>query len=368
MRYNWQLEDWGDFTYSLSEVEDYLFEFVEKSGHLKGLLQGLSTAKQEDILIDVLVSEAIKTSEIENEYLSRKDVLSSIRHNLGLEAPIDSIRDQRAKGIGQLMVKVRETYNEPLTEFALKGWHKMIFPKVRHINVGQWRTHKAPMQVISGRVDAPKIHFEAPPSSHVTKEMKKFIKWFNDTSPSGRTPIKHAPIRSAIAHIYFETIHPFEDGNGRVGRAILDKALSQSMGYPSALSISRSIETQKSAYYSALEDGQKSNEITSWILYFIKVVINAQNQSEKLIKFTLKKAKFFDKYQNELNKRQLKSIQKMFDQGPDGFEGGMTSKKHMSINKVSKATATRDLTSLEKIGALRADGQGRNTRYHLKLI
>jgi Fic family protein len=367
MAYNWQLKDWKNFTYAFSEVEDLLFEFAEKSGRIKGLLEGLSVSEQEETLIDLLVSEAIKTSEIENEYLSRTDVLSSIRHNLGLEAPHEIVKDARAKGIGQMMVYVRQNYKIQLTVNTVKDWHKMLFLNVKHINVGEWRTHEAPMQVISGRVDNPVVHFEAPPSSIVPQEMNDFIKWFNYSSPIGKTPLKHAPIRSAIAHIYFESIHPFEDGNGRIGRAISYKALSQSLGYPLVLSISKSIEKSKSDYYSALKEGQKSNEITSWILYFLKTMIMAQKQAEELIQFTLKKTKFFDHFSDNINQRQLKSLQKMFSKGNDGFEGGMTSRKHMSINKISKATATRDLMNLEKIGAFKVEGQARNTKYYLNL-
>jgi len=365
MAYNWQLPDWRNFSYSLEGLEDLLYEFIEKSGHLNGLLEGLSATKQEETLIEILVAEAVKTSEIESEYLSREDVVSSIRHNLGLSTSETKIRDLRARGIGQLMVEVRQTYNNPLSSQILKEWHKLLFYKTQHINVGQWRSQTAPMQVVSGRVDDPKIHFEAPPSSQVALEMKKFIEWFNVTSPQGKSPIKYAPIRSAIAHIYFESIHPFEDGNGRIGRAISDKALSQSLGYATLLSLSTSIEKHKKTYYSALEKGQKSNEITEWITYFIETIIKSQNHTEDLILFTFKKARFFDKYAGQLNKRQLKTLRKMFDKEPEGFKGGMTSRKHISINRISKATATRDLSHLEKIGALRIIGRGRNTAYLL---
>lgn len=367
MKYNWQLSDWRKFTYSLKAIDDILYTFIEKAGHLKGLLQAMPQASQEEAIIEVLVAEALKTSEIENEYLSREDVTSSIRHNLGLYEPKKEVRDQRAKGIGKLMTEVRKTYNEPLTEQTLKDWHKFLFLKQNHITVGDWRSGSLPMQVVSGRQDKPTVHFEAPPSSDVPNEMEHFIQWFNNTAPNGKHPIKYPPVRSAIAHIYFETIHPFEDGNGRIGRAIADKALSQSVGYPLLLSLSATIENNKKAYYNALEHGQKSNEITPWINYFIQVIINAQKEAETLIEFTLKKVRFFDTYKHQLNERQLKSINRMFQEGPKGFEGGMTAKKHMGIAKTSKATATRDLQALEKMGALVVKGSGRSTRYDLNL-
>ncbi len=367
MNYNWQQSDWGNFTFSLQEIEDTLYDFVEKAGHLKGLLQAMPKESQEETLIEILVSEAIKTSEIENEYLSREDVTSSIRHNLGLFEPNQEVRDVRAKGVGKLMTEVRRTFNEPLSEKTLKEWHQHLFTAQTHINVGEWRTHTAPMQVVSGRVNKPTVHFEAPPSSEIPREMKRFIEWFNDTAPNGKNPIKYAPIRSTISHIYFESIHPFEDGNGRIGRAIADKALSQSVGYPLLLSLSATIESNKKAYYGALENGQKSNEITPWLHYFIQVIIDAQKNTESLIEFTLKKVRFFDAYKDQLNERQLKSINRIFQEGPKGFEGGMTAKKHMSITKTSKATATRDLKTLEELGVLVVRGSGRSTHYYLNM-
>lgn len=365
MKYNWQLADWGNFSYSTDGMEDILYEFAENVGHIKGLLKAMPDDVQEEALIETLISEAIKTSEIENEYLSRKDVISSIRHNLGLYKPKKEIRDDRAKGIGKLMIEVRQSYYESLTAQTLKDWHQYLFLNQSHIKVGEWRTHKTPMQVVSGRLDKPTIHFEAPPSSAVPHEIQKFIKWFSDTQ--AKHSIKDAAIRSAISHIYFESIHPFEDGNGRIGRAISDKALSQSLGFPLLLSLSTTIEKNKKAYYSALENGQKSNEITPWILYFLNLIVDAQKDVEFLIDFTLKKTEFFDEYVQKLNQRQLKSINRMFQEGPNGFQGGMTTKKHIAITKTSKATATRDLKTLQEIGAFRVEGSGRNTRYYLNM-
>lgn len=367
MNYNWQQSDWGKFTYSFKKVEEILYVFVEKAGNLKGLLRAMPKNSREEALIEILVSEAIKTSEIENEYLSREDVTSSIRHNLGLYEPTEEIRDIRAKGMGKLMTEVRRTYDEPLSEETLKEWHCYLFTTRTKINVGDWRTHKEPMQVVSGAIGREKVHFEAPPSAEVPKNIKNFIKWFNDTAPNGKTPIKYAPIRSAISHIYFESIHPFEDGNGRIGRAIADKALSQSSGYPLLLSLSATIESNKKDYYGALESGQKENEITPWLIYFLKVIVDSQKTTEALIDFTLKKAQFFDLYRNKLNERQLKSINRMFKEGTKGFDGGMTAKKHMRIVQTSKATATRDLKMLEELGVFVVRGSGRSTHYFLNL-
>ncbi len=367
MKYNWQQSDWGRFTFSLKEIEDILYVFVEKAGNLKGLLKAMPETSQEEALIEILVSEAIKTSEIENEYLSREDVTSSIRHNLGLFTPNKEVRDIRAKGVGKLMTEVRRTYDQPLSENTLKEWHRFLFINRTNINIGDWRTHKQPMQVVSGAMGREKVHFEAPPSADVPQNIKAFIKWFNDTAPNGKHPIKYAPIRSAISHIYFESIHPFEDGNGRIGRAIADKALSQSSGYPLLLSLSATIESNNKAYYSALENAQRQNEITPWLIYFLQVIIDAQREAESLIDFTLKKVRFFDLYRSKMNERQLKSINRMFDEGTKGFDGGMTAKKYIRITHTSKATATRDLKALEKVGILISQGSGRSTHYYLNL-
>lgn len=199
--------------------------------------------------------------------------------------------------------------------------------------------------------------------------MKAFITWFNDTSPGGQKEIKKTAVGSAVAHLYFETIHPFEDGNGRIGRAIAEKALSQGIGRPVLLSLSRTIEADKSAYYNALSKGQQSNEITAWVTYFVRTVLAAQTEAEEQINFTLKKTKFFDRYKDQLNERQLKVIKRMLHEGPKGFEGCMNASKYGSLTKVSKATATRDLQDLLQLGVLtrQGDAAGRSTKYEVNL-
>ncbi|MEO8860989.1 MAG: Fic family protein, partial [Ginsengibacter sp.] len=346
MTYNWQQPDWPNFRYKLTNVEEMLFAFAEETGHMSGVVKALPKPIQNEAIIDMMVAEAIKTSEIEGEYLSRRDVASSIRNNLGLNKTPESIKDKTSQGAGELMVDVRKSFNEPLTQEKLFTWHKMLFKRSRKKNVGVWRSHKEAMQVISGAIGKEKIHFEAPPSSRVKDEMNKFILWFNETGPGGSKPIKKAPVRSAIAHLYFESIHPLEDGNGRIGRAIAEKALSQTLGRPALLSLSRTIEAYKSAYYKALQKAQTNNDITNWITWFVKLTLDAQRQANELVNYILKKSLFFDHYKDALNERQVKVIQKMFDAGPDGFEGGMNANKYASITKTSKATATRDLQYL----------------------
>lgn len=367
MEYNWQQKDWRKFSFKQDDLEDLLFLFVENTGVVKGLLKTLSNENRNESLVDILVSEAIKTSEIEGEFLSRKDVMSSIKNNLGLTKSPEIVKDIQAKGMASLVSQIHTTYNAPLTEAMLLDWHKVIFPGVNKIAVGEWRSHLAPMQVVSGSYGKEKVHFEAPPSKQVPKEMTAFVKWFNNTAPNGSKEIKHAPIRSAIAHLYFETIHPFEDGNGRIGRAIAEKALLQTLDYPLLISLSSAIEVNRNQYYEALKGGQRSNEITPWLIYFIGIIITAQQQSEALINFTLQKTKLFDTYRDQLNSRQIKVLKRMLQEGEKGFEGGMTAKKYMRITQTSKPTATRDMQKLKEINIFESFGEGRSTAYKLNL-
>ncbi|HDY67968.1 MAG TPA: Fic family protein [Candidatus Scalindua sp.] len=367
MIYNWQQADWPEFKYDLESVEDILFSFAERVGSVSGLLKGLPEDTQTEAMIDMMVSEAIKTSEIEGEYLSRQDVISSIRKNLGFIQNTERVKDKKAEGAAELMIDVRDTYAEVLTQGKLFLWHKMIMKGSMGVKIGGWRTHKDPMQVISGPIGKQKVHYEAPPSKRMPEEMKNFIRWFNETGPGGSKEIKKPAVRSAIAHLYFETIHPFEDGNGRIGRAISEKALSQGIGRPILLSMSRTIEANRNAYYDALNVAQGSNEITPWINYFVNVILDAQVNTEEQIDFTLKKTKFFDRFQNQLNERQLRIVLRMLEEGLKGFEGGMSAKKYIAITHTSKSTATRDLQDMVKKGAFIPSGEGRSTRYQVKL-
>ena len=365
MKYNWQQKDWKKFYYNFEELEEKLYAFIEKTGKIKGITKALSKESHTQTVIDTLVSEAIKTSEIEGEFLSRKDVMSSVRNNLNINIKHETVSDLRAKGIGSLVTEVQNTFSEPLSETVLFKWHKQLLLHEKQLKVGNWRTHIEPMQVISGAMGKQRIHFEAPPSKEVPKEMKKFIDWFNTTSPQGNKKIKYAPIRAAIAHLYFESIHPFEDGNGRIGRAIAEKALSQTLESPLMLSLSTSLEKHKKQYYTALEKGQQSNEITLWLHFFIDIILEALDNSEKMIDFTLQKTKLLDKYKLQLNERQSKVLKRMLAEGINGFEGGMTSRKYIGITKTSKATATRDLQNLFEIGVFKVLGKGRNTSYEI---
>ncbi len=366
MIYNWQQPDWPDFSYELQQVQDLLIAIAENMGQVSGMLHAMDDEIQKEAIIQMMVAEAMKTSEIEGEYLSRQDVISSIRNKMVLGSKPKPVKDKKSRGAGQLMVEVRKSYALPLTEQMLFAWHSLLLNHQNNINTGVWRTHTEPMQVVSGAIGREKIHFEAPPSNKVKKEMRQFMQWFNDTAPGGKKEISKAPVRAAIAHLYFESIHPFEDGNGRIGRAIAEKVFSQTIGRPVLMCLSQTIEADKKLYYKALENAQRSNEITEWITYFVHAIFKAQLKAKEMIAFTLKKTKFLDRFKEQLNARQLKVIERML-QEPDGFRGGMTAKKYTSITKISKATATRDLQELTALGAIESIAGGRSTNYRLKL-
>ncbi len=362
MLYNWQQNDWLDFSYIPATVDPHLVSFSQKTAYLNGLLKSLPKETEIEAMINTMILEAIKTSEIEGEYMSREEVVSSIKKNLGVHPTVTPIKDQRAIGVANLMVKVRETISNPLSQQMLFSWHQLLLGWEKQINAGKWRRGKEPMQIVSGSIGKEKVHFEAPPSEKVPFEMKQFIRWFNQTKSL------HPCIRSSIAHLYFESIHPFEDGNGRIGRAIAEKALMQETGKPLFYSISATIEENKKEYYQHLKTAQRSNEITGWIIYFVTILIRSHEQAIKQIEFVIDKNKFLNAHLSLLNKRQNKAILRMLDQGTEGFEGGINARKYMSITKTSKATATRDLQDLLKKNVIRTlEGGGRSTSYELNL-
>lgn len=367
MRYNWQQSDWPDFRYDLTVVSEDLLAFAAHSGRVEGLLEGLPDELELDAVLDIMIAEALQSSAIEGETLDREAVMSSIRNRLGLNLKPQPVKSRMADGAGELMVAVRSSFSESLSEEMLFSWHRMLLGGLDDLRVGDWRVGGDPMQVVSGRIDKPTVHFEAPPSTAVPHEMARYIAWFNRTAPTGEVPINSAPVRSAIAHLYFESIHPFEDGNGRLGRAISEKALSQNLGRPVVLSLSRTIEANRNAYYDALKAAQEGNEITGWIAWFVRTVLEAQLDAEAQIRFVVRKSKFFQRLEDQLNERQIKVLQRMLEAGPEGFQGGMNARKYVALTGSSKATATRDLQHLARMGAFTPIGAGRSTRYAIDL-
>ena len=367
MTYNWQHKDWPNFHFDSTEFEDILFQLAEGHGKIYGMSHALPPNLHRQSLIDIMVLEALATSAIEGELLNRPEVLSSVRNNLGLNPQPEKIKDLRIIGITRLMLEVRENFSRPLSERVLLNWHYILMEAYTHIQRGRWRIGPEPMQIVSGSIGREIIHFEAPPASQIPGEIKKFTSWFNLTGSKESPAYLQGPIRAAIAHLYFESIHPFEDGNGRIGRAISEKALSQGYGRPILLSLSHAIDANRDAYYSALQESQKTLDISLWIHYFLHTIKEAQEWSLQQMEFTIQKTRFFDEFGPRLNPRQEKVINRMFDSGPAGFEGGMRAKKYMAIAKTSKATATRDLQELVQLGALLPSGGGRSVHYELNL-
>jgi Fic family protein len=367
--YNWQQPDWPQFEYDLSAVHATLHSITEKMGYLNGQISHLTQPQQTETMINLMVEEAVKSFKIEGEMLRRADVRSSIKNQLGLHQEPILVRDSRAEGVARLILDVRNTFLQPLTEDKLFDWHLALLSSSRnpHLQLARWRSHHEPMQIISGSYARQIIHFEAPPSHRVPKEMQHFLEWFNHTAPGTTNAILQPPVRAAIAHLYFESIHPFEDGNGRIGRAIAEKALSQGFGYPVMLSLSQAIEADKKSYYTALHAASKTNVLTNWIIYFSTTILSAQRQMENQLNFVLKKISFFNTFEKLLNERQMKVVRRMFKSGMKGFEGGMSTKKYIVIAETSKATATRDLQHLHEVNAFRQLGAGRNVRYEINL-
>lgn len=233
-------------------------------------------------------------------------------------------------------------------------------------NIGGYRTHSEPMQIVSGAVHRPKVHFEAPPSSGVPREMKRFIAWFNRTAPDGAAPLP-ALTRAGLAHIHFESIHPFEDGNGRIGRAIAEKALAQGLGHPPLTALAMAILAKRKAYYEALERNSTEIDLTEWLRWFAGVSLEAQRRTTALIEFLLDKAKLLDSLKDKLNGRQEKALLRVLREGPEGFKGGLSAGNYITITGVSAPTATRDLADMVEKGALIRSGRRRYARYRANL-
>ena len=365
MKYNWQHLNWPVFNYNIQIIHALSLQFAEEAGEVKGILQGLGKELQRETELDIMLSEAIKSSEIEGEYISRQDVMSTLKKNLGMTKAPSNIKDKRASGFAELILAVKSSYDKNLTIELIREWHKMLMTGNKYIAAGTWRTREEPMQIISGTIGKEEIHYEAPPSSSLPFEMERFVDWYNNFEDIQTGMVQNALLKSSLAHLYFETILPFEEGNGRIGRAIAEHALSSAMKRSLLLSISKSIEKNKKQYYMALKSAQRKLEVNEWIQYFTQIILSAQQDAKNVINLTFKKAKLLNLYKEKLNVRQIKVILKIFEHGHEGFEGGMTAKKYIVITKCSKASATRDLQELYKNGIFYKDGAGRSVRYNL---
>ncbi len=364
--WNWQKEDWPNFTYDKDVLEHYEQIFLLNSGKLLGIAKHFDDAEQQSILIELISEEALKTSEIEGEFLNRDSLQSSIKKHFGL-IKLQNKNYPAENGIAEMMINLFHTSLDDLTNNNLFLWHKLLMNGRSDLDsIGKYRTHKESMIVISDAPHKPNIYFEAPSSKVIPAEMQGFINWFNITRPNNSSSLP-ALIRAGICHLYFECIHPFEDGNGRIGRALIEKSLSQSLNAPTLISLSLTINNQKKTYYKALEDNNKQLNITPWLLYFSELIIKAQENSLKQIEFIIIKTKFFDKHKSELNIRQSKVIARMFQEGPNGFIGGLSAQNYMAISKASPSTATRDLGDLIKKSILYKIGEKKSTRYYLNI-
>lgn len=366
MRWNWQQPDWPNFSWDRARLVRAEEQFVRASGFLIGSAKHLGTDDRNQLIVESMSGEAITTSEIEGEMLNRASVQSSIQRQLGLKTDRRRVRPAE-QGISELMVQLYRTVPEPLTREMLFSWHRMVMSGRGDLyDLGRYRTSREPMQVVSGAMHAPKVHFEAPPSKKVAAEMARFIDWFNRTGPGGEASLP-ALTRAGVAHLYFESIHPFEDGNGRIGRAIAEKALVQSFGETILIALGTAILAHHRGYYDALEAANKRNEISGWLVWFAEIALEAQRRTTAQVEFLISKTRLLDRLSGQLNDRQCKAILRMLEEGPEGFKGGLSAGNYRTITGATAATTTRDLADLVEKGALVRTGELRYARYWLKL-
>jgi len=359
MTWNWQHPDWPNWRFDPKSLEGLERQFLLGSGRLMGAWQHLGSADKDQLKLDLLSDEAMKTSEIEGEFLDRASVQSSVRRQFGMTA--DRKSGPAENGIAELMVSCYNSFGDTLTDDTMFQWHHLVCAGRTDLEVvGGYRTHGAAMQVVSGPLQKPIVHFEAPPSNQMNAEMARFLTWFDNCDLPALT-------KAGLAHLYFVTVHPFEDGNGRIARALSEKVLAQALGQPSLLALSRQIESQRKGYYEALHASNTSLEITEWLLWFAQTALDAQGYSIAMIDHLIAKTKMMDHLRGRLNARQEKALIRMFDAGPEGFTGGLSAKNYISITETTTPTATRDLGDLVTKGALKRTGERKAARYWLNL-
>ena len=366
MRWNWTQPDWPKFRFDSAAVEPLERRFLLSSGEILGAVRHVTGDERDRLRIELLSEEAMRTSAIEGEVLDRSSVQSSLRRQFGLTADTAPLMP-REQGVAEMMVDVYSTYTAPLAHDTLCRWHGMLLPHDRGLEtIGAYRRHADAMQIVSGRIDRPTVHFEAPPSVKVQGEMDVFVDWFNSTAPDGPAPLS-ALTRAALGYLWFESVHPFEDGNGRLGRALAEKSLAQNIGQPSLIALAYTIERYRKDYYDQLETHQKTLDATGWVLWFAEIVLKAQQVTLTRVAFFIAKAKFYDQFRARLNDRQAKVMERMFREGPDGFNGGLRAENYIAMTGRSRATTTRDLQDLVEMGALSRTGERRHTRYWLNI-
>jgi len=366
MRWNWQQPDWPNFAYDAQHLRSREDQFLKGAGVLVGVLSHMDAGDRQNLSIELLAQEAVDSSAIEGEILDRASVQSSVAKHLGIKT--DHRRANAAEaGAAELMANLFRSYREPLSDDMLFHWHALLMNGRRDIaDIGQYRSHADPMQIVSGALHEPKVHFEAPASDFVPAEMKAFIAWFNDSRPDGPSPTG-ALARAGVAHLWFESIHPFEDGNGRLGRAIAEKVLAQGLDAPAITALAGTIQRHRKDYYAQLQRASLSNQINEWMDWFSDIALEAQQRTLDRVNFLLSKAKLLGRLQDKINARQEKALIRMFVEGPDGFKGGLSAANYRTITDAAPATATRDLAELVELDALRRHGELKHTRYYLKI-
>jgi len=359
-----ELENWSNFTWRLDQLILPLGEVHLLQGRILGKMEALGFSLQSEAVLETLTLDVLKTSEIEGEILSAEQVRSSIARQLGMEIAGSVPSDRHVDGVVQMMLDATQNFNDKLTSERLFNWHAALFPSGRSgmypITVGNWRTDKkGPMQVVSGAFGKEKIHFQAPDSAKIPAEMALFLDWLN-TNESLDSVIK-----AGVAHLWLLTIHPFDDGNGRIARAVTDLLMARSDASAQRFySLSAQIRLERNAYYAILEKTQKGNlDLTDWLQWFLKTLIKALKSTDQVLKRVLFKADFWQKNSSlSLHERQKMMLNKLLD----GFDGHLTSDKWAKISHCSKDTAIRDLNDLIQKNILKKDDiGGRSTRYLL---
>jgi len=359
-----ELNNWPQFHWSHERIAEQLAAVSRHQGRLIGRMEALGFQLRAEAVLESLTEEVVKSSEIEGEVLDKEQVRSSIARHLGLDIGALAPVDRNVEGVVEMTLDATQGYDKSLTQERLFAWHAALFPTGRSgmtkITVGGWRTDKSgPMQVVSGPIGRERVHYEAPVTARLKDDMRAFLKWFN-AGPS-IDPV----LKAAVAHLWFVTVHPFEDGNGRIARAIADMALARSEESPRRFySMSAQIRAERKGYYDILESTQKGDlDITAWLQWFLACLDRAFDGAEVTLASVLRKARFWETYAHEkLNDRQRKVLNRVLD----GFEGNLTNSKWAALTKTSNDTALRDIDDLVKRGILVKDeGGGRSTSYSL---
>lgn len=366
MAWNWELEGWPDFGWNPELLRARELAFMENAAIAVGTMRHLGKDDREDVVIELLSSDALSTSAIEGEVLDRESVQSSLRRQLGMSAAAFRSRPAEA-GIAEMMADLYRHPLTPITEERLFEWHRMVMNGRRDIaDIGGYRRHGEPMQIVSGAFGRERVHFEAPPSERLAVEMRRLLDWLERTSPEGTDPLA-ALTRAGIAHLWFESIHPFEDGNGRIGRAIAESALARAISTPTFSALSKSLLRHRREYYAMLEAASTTLVIDAWLSWFADRALEAQKSADELVRFLIEKTRFMDRLRDALNERQEKVLLRMLAEGPEGFTGGLSAGNYATITGAPQSTVTRDLSDLVEKGALLRTGERKATRYRLNI-